>query len=106
MLFGLRHAPPGGERFLAAAIDRALLFESALSPEQVAALAGVTTSVVSEAQLVAALRPAELTRRRQLQFELSRMTLEKRLIAGGRTYAISPAAPEPTTDEQPSPPAA
>jgi hypothetical protein len=96
ILFGLRHSPPGGDRFLAGAIDRAMLFDKALDADQVAALAGVKSDLVTEAQILASLSRDEYTRRRSLQFELSHIAMEKRLVSGVRTYAISPAAPEAT----------
>ena len=96
VLFGLRHAPPGGDRFLAAAIDRAALYDRALTPEEVAALAGVTSDIVTEDQILAGLSRDEARRRRELQFEVSRIQTEIRLLAGGKTYAVSPAPPETT----------
>ncbi|MBI3865125.1 MAG: DUF1549 domain-containing protein, partial [Planctomycetia bacterium] len=96
ILFGLRHSPPGGDRFLAGAIDRAALYGQALNAEQVAALAGVPSDVVTEDQILTELQQADVARRRKLQFELSRVRLEKRLLAGGRAYAVSPGAPEAT----------
>ncbi|MBS0262100.1 MAG: DUF1553 domain-containing protein [Planctomycetes bacterium] len=96
ILFGLRHTPPGGDRFIAGAIDRAALFAQALTADEVAALAGVTSDVITENQIVAALSAEQLQRRRQIQFDLSRIRLEQRLLSGLRTYAIAPAAPEPT----------
>ncbi len=96
ILFGLRHSPPGGDRFLTGAIDRAALYERALDADQVASLAGVPSDVVTESQIIAEL-PRDLANRRQeLQFDLSRVRMEKRLLAGGRTYAVSPSAPEAT----------
>jgi hypothetical protein len=96
ILFGLRHSPPGGDRFLAGEIDRAALFGRALDAEQVAALAGVPSDVVTESQIMGMLSREILTRRRELQFELSRVQMEKRLLAGVRAYAVTPAAPEAT----------
>ena len=96
ILFGLRHSPPGGNRHLAASIDRAALFDRALTTDEVAALAGVTSNVVSDAEIVGQLSPNELVQRRQWQYELSKVYTEQRLISGGRTYAVAPSAPEPT----------
>jgi hypothetical protein len=96
ILFGLRHSPPGGDRYLAGAIDRAALYTQALSPDQVAALAGVASDVVSDEQIAGALSRVQLARRRELQFSLSRIQMEKRLISGVRTYAVAPSAPEAT----------
>jgi hypothetical protein len=96
VLFGLRYSPPGGDRFLAAVIDRAALFNRALPPEEVAALAGVTSDVVDEEQILAGLSHDAARERRRLQFDLSRVRTEIRLLTGGKTYAVSPAPPEAT----------
>jgi hypothetical protein len=96
VLFGLRHSPPGGDRFLTGAIDRAALYDRALSPEEVAALAGVASDVVTDDQLLAELSPEALRARQQLVFELSRVRSQMRLVTSGRVYAVTAAAPEPT----------
>ena len=96
VLFGLRHSPPGGDRFLAAAIDRAALYDRALTPEEVAALAGVTSDIVTDEQILACLSRDGLRRCRQLQFELSNARSQNRLLAGGKTYAVVSAPPEAT----------
>jgi mono/diheme cytochrome c family protein len=96
VLFGLRHSPPGGDRFLAAQIDRAALYDRALTPEEVAALAGVASDTVTDEQILAGLSRDGARRHRQLQFELSRVRTENRLLAGGKTYAVVPASPEAT----------
>lgn len=96
VLFGLRHSPPGGDRFLAGAIDRAALYDRALSPEEVAALAGVASDVVTDDQILNELAPDAARRREQLVFDLSRVQAELRLLAGGKVYAAVSARPEPT----------
>ena len=96
VLFGLRHSPPGGDRCLAAAIDRAALYDRALAPEEVAALAGVTSDIVTDEQILAGLSHDAARRYRKVQFEDSRVRTEIRLLSGGRTYAVSPAPPETT----------
>jgi mono/diheme cytochrome c family protein len=96
VLFGLRHSPPGGDRFLGAAIDRAALYDRALAPEEVAALAGVASDIVTDEQILAGLSRDGLRRYRQLQFELSNVQAQNRLLAGGKTYAVVPAQPEAT----------
>jgi mono/diheme cytochrome c family protein len=96
VLFGLRHSPPGGDRFLAGAIDRAALYDRALTPDEVAALAGVASDVVTDDQLLAELSSDSLRSREQLVFELSRVRSQMRLVNGGRVYAVNAAPPEPT----------
>ncbi len=96
VLFGLRHSPPGGDRFLAAEIDRAALYDRALTPDEIAALAGVASDTVTDDQLIASLSLNAASEYRRLQFELSRARSESRLLTGGKTYAVVPAAPEAT----------
>lgn len=96
LLFGLRHSPAGGDRVLVGQIERAALYDRALTPEQVATLAGVTSDIVTDEQILAGLSGDGARRHRQLQFELSRVRTENRLLAGGKTYAVSPAPPEAT----------
>lgn len=96
VLFGLRHSPPGGDRSLAGSIERAALYDRALKPEEVAALAGVTSDLVTVEQILAELSPAAAGNRQQLVFDLSRIRSEMKLVSGGRVYAVTSAAPEQT----------
>ena len=61
-IFGLRHAPPGGNKHLAGTIVRAALYDTALSPTEVAALAAhqgwYCASRLSFASRSSARRPA------------------------------------------------
>ncbi len=96
ILFGLRHSPPESDRFLAGAIDRAAIYDKALSPDEVAALAGVPSDVVTEDRLLAKISPEDLHRRQKLVFELSRVRSEISLDAGRKVYAVAPGMPPPT----------
>jgi hypothetical protein len=96
VLFGLRHTPAGGDRFLAGAIDRAALYDRALTPDEVAALAGVASNIVTDDEFLADLSPEARRIRRQLVFDLSRVRSQLRLVTGGRVYAVTAAAPEAT----------
>lgn len=69
IVFGLRHSPVGGNRMLAAAIDRAALYDRALSPGEVAASAGVFTDAISEQELLAQLTESVKADRTRLKFE-------------------------------------
>jgi len=95
VLFGLRHSPPRGDRFLAGEIERAALYDRALTPEEIAALAGVASDIVTDDQIVASLSRDEARRYRDLQFELSRIRTESRLLAEANVCRV-PAAPEAT----------
>ncbi|MCY2962513.1 MAG: DUF1553 domain-containing protein, partial [Planctomycetota bacterium] len=96
ILFGMRHSPPGGNRMLAAALDRAALFDRALRADEVAALAGVVSESVSTDEVLAKLSPAQRTERFRLVRSASETQSQLALISGGRVYAVNPAAPEPT----------
>lgn len=97
VVFGLRHSPPGGNKFMSARMERARLYDRALSPAEIAASAGVRSDFVSEEQLAAALSPEERTRRETLRFEVDH--LQKQLVRARSTqvYAVKPMPrPEPT----------
>ena len=59
VVFGLRHSPPGGNKFFAGSIDRAQLYDRALSAEEIAASAGVVSDTVTVDQILAELSPQE-----------------------------------------------
>jgi hypothetical protein len=96
VVFGMRHAPPGGNRMLAGAIGRARLYDRALSPQEVAASAGVPFNSVSQQELLARLTAAQKTRHEQISFELSHLAELKSRAGSTRVYAVTPKQPEPT----------
>ena len=55
VLFGLRHLPAGGNKYLAVSIDRARLYDRALSADEVRAAASGDHLFISESELVEAL---------------------------------------------------
>lgn len=55
VLFGLRHLPAGGNRYLAVRIDKARLYDRALTVEEVQASASGSGFLVTEEELLAAL---------------------------------------------------
>ncbi|MFT5411669.1 MAG: hypothetical protein ACI9NC_004405 [Verrucomicrobiales bacterium] len=81
ILFGLRHGTSAGDnRVLAGRILRAQFYDRALSPDAVAASAGVETNYVPEKELVAALSP-------QQRDELARLKAESAsLLAEAQRY--------------------
>lgn len=70
VLFGLRHLPPGGNRFLTMRIDEARLYDRALTEAEVAAAAGT----ISDTELLAVLAPEERARRQRLVDTLAATT--------------------------------
>jgi hypothetical protein len=93
VVFGLRHHPPGANKMFAGAIDRAALYDRALSAEEIATLAGVAAAL-DERQVVEQLdRPAR-RRHDELLLRISQLAARRRLLAGGPTYAIVPEPPQ------------
>ncbi len=95
VLFGLRHSPPSAGKFLAGAIEKAQLYDRALSAAEVAASAGVESQAVTEEEIIAGLAPAERTRREQLKFELEQLYQQKARAAATQVYAVLPQPAEP-----------
>ena len=96
VLFGLRHNPPGGNRFLTGEIDKAALYDRALTASEVAALAGVVDPHISDDEILAGLDTADQARWRNLAFQRSQVRMELRLLSGSSVYAVSPKPPEVT----------
>ncbi|HTN77260.1 MAG TPA: DUF1549 domain-containing protein, partial [Pirellulaceae bacterium] len=80
VVFGLRHGPPGGNKMLSGDIERAALFDRALSPEEVAALAGVEINYVPDSEVLA---------------ELAHLNDLIKRWEDRTTYAVTPKAPHP-----------
>ncbi len=96
VIFGLRHEPAGGNQFLTGKVLESRLFDRALLPDEVAALAGVESDFVSEADLLASLKPEEKERRANLQEEIRTSRDRRQKIASGqkrKIYTVSPGAP-------------
>ena len=78
VIFGLRHSPVGGNRMLAGRIQRAQLYNRALTADEVAASAGVADrNYVSSAQMLAQLSPEQRSHHQQLTAEVTRLQAEK-----------------------------
>ena len=96
VIFGLRHLPPGGNKFFAGSIERAQLYDRALSATQVAASAGVPVDTVSVDQILAGLTPTERRERDRLAEAISALKCELQLLSSGPIYCNVPQQPEPT----------
>lgn len=96
IVLGLRHSPAAAGKFLAGAIDRAQLYDRALSAEEVALSAGTGAAPIPTAELVARLGTRERRRRAELMNEHSRLRLRRELLGSGPVYASVPSQPEPT----------
>jgi len=99
ILFGLRHRPKGGNRFLTGRIHKAALYDRALSPAEVAASAGNAIDYVSEQEIVAALSKEELNRRETLKAEIKQQTVHQKRQArraNRKIYTLTPGTGEVT----------
>ena len=97
LLFGLRHEPGGGNRFLTGKILETRLFDRALSADEVAALAGVNSEFVSDADLVAFLSQEKKAHREKLKKEIYDAKERCGKIAAGqkrKIYTVDPRAPD------------
>lgn len=88
-LFGLRHGESAGAgRMLAGQIDRAQLYDRVLSAEEIASSADVR--YVTEAELIAALNPAQRKTRDEKKAEISRLKGALAKIQKKKVYAVRP----------------
>ena len=79
VLFGLRHTPPGGNRFLKVSIDKARLYDRALTAEEVAASANGNNLFVSDEDLLLAMTLEQKEKRAALikSLDQSRFALKQ-----------------------------
>ncbi len=93
VVFGLRHAPAGGDRLLAGTIHRAALYDRALTPAEVAASAGGASDFLADEEIGARLSPEKRAERRRLQ---ARVAEQHALVSGPgpKVYAVMPRQPE------------
>ncbi|MBI2824465.1 MAG: DUF1553 domain-containing protein [Planctomycetia bacterium] len=93
VVFGLRHSPAGPGKLLAGTIERARLYDRALTAEEVAASSG---RHVTSAMIRAKLAPDQRARFDALHEELARLAALIAVLQPSQVYAIKPRAPEPT----------
>lgn len=93
LVFGLRHGPSGGNKMLKGAIERARFYDRALTPDEIAASAGVASTYVAEAELVAQLNETERAKRERLKSELATLTSQLESIRDPKTFAVTPQQP-------------
>jgi hypothetical protein len=89
IVFGLRHAPTGGDRMLAATIVRARVYDRALDEAEIAASAAGLGDYVDPATITAALAP-------ELRLERSQLVAQLEAIGASlarhtrKVYAVTP----------------
>lgn len=97
VVFGLRHSPPGGNKLLRGRIDRARLYDRALTDDEIAASAGAGYITLGEKELVAALSDRQRTEREILRFEIDYVREQISRVHETKAYAVLPAPTVPAT---------
>jgi hypothetical protein len=97
LLFGLRHGPAGGNKHLAGAIVRAELFDRALTPQEVAASAGVLTDFVADKEIERRLDADTKAKRQAFKRSIDELLVKAAAAAPAtRVHAVTPRPAEPT----------
>ena len=97
IVFGMRHAPAGGNKMLAARILEARLYDRVLPPQAIAAAAGQPSTFVPLRKLLASMTPAQRTRHAELtqQFD-SLLVIQRGLDQKKRSKIYTVTARQPT----------
>jgi Protein of unknown function (DUF1553) len=95
VVFGLRHGPPVGNKMLAGVVERAQLYDRALSAEEVAASAARQVDFLPELVIFAELSTATRAERQRLAAELLDLQNSPPMPVKKVSYAITPRQPEP-----------
>jgi hypothetical protein len=66
VIFGLRHLPPGGNKYLSMSLDKARLYDRALTAAEVASSSSGNNFYVSDQQLMQALTPEQKAKKEAL----------------------------------------
>ncbi len=90
VLIGLRHSPPGGNRFFTAAIHRAAIYDRPLTDAEIAALAQHGGSFVTADEILAALSPADRQRHVELSQSLAALEQRRSKLTSQQVYTSVP----------------
>jgi hypothetical protein len=96
LTFGVRHLPIRDDRLLRGAIDRARLYDRALTAEEVAASAGADYTAINDDDLRAAMSPVERDSWAQLKFEFEQLQQQQARLKDATVHAVQPQQPETT----------
>jgi hypothetical protein len=92
VIFGLRHGPPGGNKMLAGRIERAALYDRALSADEVAASAGAVGTSITTEEIDAELAEPTRARRQELAKEVDRLAAKIAAHRERKVFAVTPQA--------------
>ena len=90
IIFGIRHFPAGGNKHLTGVIERANLYDRALTAEEVAASAGTVSSFVSDDEIDRKLPLERRNRRRELKQEFAEVTEQITRLREAKAFAVTP----------------
>ncbi|MEX2187504.1 MAG: DUF1553 domain-containing protein [Pirellulales bacterium] len=90
VLIGLRHSPPGGNRFLAGAVHRAALYDRALSDEEIGALARHGGAFVTAEEVLAKLDANERATHHDLTQTLAALEQRRSRLTSQQVYTCVP----------------
>jgi hypothetical protein len=90
VLIGLRHSPPGGNRYLTGAVRSAALYDRALSEREVADLARRGGAFVTADEVLAALPLADRRRHDELSQSLAALESRRAQLTARQVYACVP----------------
>ncbi len=96
VLFGLRHSPATRDRVLDCQLERACLYDRALTDEEVSASAGSLPVHVSNAEIERELRPDEMRTLQAARFEWGQLKDQKNRIGDTKVYAVVAKEVKPT----------
>jgi hypothetical protein len=75
VIFGLRHLPAGGNKYLTVNLDRARLYDRALSADEVASSASGDNLYISNEELLQALTPVQRKKHKELNASLEQAAI-------------------------------
>jgi hypothetical protein len=96
VLFGLRHTPATRDRVLDCQLERACLYDRALTDEEVSVSAGSMPVQVSSAEIERELGSDELLILQAARFEWSQLNEQKNRIGDSKVYAVVTKELQPT----------
>jgi hypothetical protein len=97
VVFGVRHTPPGGNKMLAGRIERAAIYDRALTAEEVAQSAAAGGNIITQVQLLAVMTKDELHRRGQWTAQINDLNEKLSRLRNPQVYTIKPQQPEGPT---------
>lgn len=96
VILGLRHSPPGDNKLLRGAIDRARLYDRALNDDEIANSAQAAGPTITDEQIAAGLSAELRAERSELQFELDQLKQHQTRLRDRKIYAVAPTTPAPS----------